>query len=68
MALIVVGAAVSAIATLDRRRRWRRAEPFAGDERAAPEPALVPNTTVYVVYVGWLLIAIGGVAGAVVVS
>lgn len=58
-ALMALGVVIVLVATLDRRRRWREARPFAGDERAAPEPALVPNPVVYLAYLGWLLIAAG---------
>lgn len=56
---VVLGAALVVVATAARRRRWHAAEPYAGDERAAPEPALVPPSTVYSVYLGWLLLAAG---------
>jgi hypothetical protein len=62
--LAVLGLALALGATRDRRRRWRHARPFAGDERAAPEPALVPNTRVYLVYLGWLLVAAGALTAA----
>lgn len=57
--MIGLGTVAIVAATRDRRRRWADARPFAGDERAAPEPALVPNLVVLVVYLGWLLIAAG---------
>jgi hypothetical protein len=60
-ALLSVGLVMLGAATLSRRGRWRRVEPFAGDERGAPEPVFVPPWIVYLVYAGWLL-AIAGIA------
>jgi hypothetical protein len=66
--LAATGAVIATAATRDRRARWRRARPFAGDERAAPEPALVPGSTVYLVYLGWTLVVAGAVTAAAVWS
>lgn len=63
--LIVVGAMVGVGATRRRRRRWREAWPFAGGERAAPEPVLVPPSTVFLVYTGWLLVTAGAATATV---
>lgn len=57
--LLAVGLAVITAATHRRRQLWRAASPFAGDERCAPEPALVQNWIIYLVYLGWL-VAIAG--------
>jgi uncharacterized membrane protein HdeD (DUF308 family) len=65
--LIAAGISLGVGATRQRRRRWRDAQPFAGGERAAPEPAVVPSTIIYLVYVGWLLV-IAGTAAAVATS
>lgn len=59
VALLGSGLPLLAAATYDRRRRWRQAEPFVGDERGAPEPVLVPNGVVYLVYLGGGLAAAG---------
>ncbi|MFP3900738.1 MAG: hypothetical protein ACLFXM_07765 [Acidimicrobiia bacterium] len=58
------GALLAVTATRERRQRWRDAQPFAGGERAAPEPVLVPPRTVLAVYLGWFLV---GVAVVVVI-
>lgn len=62
--LVAAGLVVALGATRDRRRRWRRARPFVGGERAAPEPVLVPTATVVSVYLGWLLVAAGALTAA----
>lgn len=61
--LVLVGLAIAVAATRDRRRRWRDASPHVGGERAAPEPVIVPNRVVYLVYLGWAFVA-AGVAAA----
>jgi hypothetical protein len=65
VALVLLGAALVVVATSARRSRWRAAQPFAGDERAAPEDALVPRSAVYAVYLGWLLVGAGALVLAV---
>lgn len=60
VALVAAGVRVALPAMHDRRARWRAARPFAGGERAAPEPALVPPRVVMTVYLGWT-IAVAGV-------
>lgn len=65
VALIVLGVAIAVRATIERRRRWRDAAPFAGGERSTPEPAIVPNSVVYLVYLAWLLVGVGAVVLAV---
>lgn len=57
--LLAVGLTMVATATRARRRRWRQVQPFAGDERGAPEVALVPVTVMYLVYLGWVLTVAG---------
>lgn len=55
------GVYLAVAATRQRRQRWREARPFAGGERAAPEPALVPQRLVLAVYLGWVLVAVAAV-------
>ena len=64
--LVVLGLLTAAQATVSRRDRWRAAGQFGGDEKGAPEPAVVPNPVVFAVYLGWLLLAAGFGLGAVV--
>lgn len=61
--LLVTGLVLAVGATRVRRRRWRGADPFTGDERGAPEPALVHPAIVQLVYLGWVLFLSGLVLG-----
>jgi hypothetical protein len=58
-ASLLIGVGLVVVGTMERRRLWRRAEPFAGGDRAAPEPVIVPARVLYAIYLGVALIMVG---------